>query len=105
LNDPQNWGIAEIEVLDKDNEPVPNLDLAVEGIVAAPGFPNNVLSITNSEGISVFKLNEGNFKVGFSETTFPEQYIVPSSIDVKVTANTVTRYTIRLAENKNQIKP
>lgn len=99
-NDPQNWGIAEIEVLDKDNKPVPDLNLEVQGIVDAPGLPNNILSITNSEGISVFKLNEGIFKVGFSDAAFPDQYEVPSPIDVTVAANTVTRYTIRLVENK-----
>jgi hypothetical protein len=96
----QDWGIAEIEVLDKENKPVPDLDLSVQGVVTAPGFPNNVFSITNSEGISIFKLNEGNFKIGFDETSFPEQYVIPSFIDVTITANTVTRYTIRLAEKK-----
>lgn len=96
----QNWGMAEIEVLDKDNKPVPDLDLSVMGIVLAPGFPNDVVSITNSEGIAVFKLIEGNFNIGFKESTFPKTYIQPNSIDITVTANTVTRYTIKLAENK-----
>jgi len=98
----QSWGIAEIEVLDKDNKPVPDLDLSVLGIVLAPGFPNDVVAITNSEGIAAFKLNEGNYSIGFKESTFPKAYVQPDSIDITITANAVTRYTIKLAENKNK---
>lgn len=94
------WGIAEVEVLDKDNKPVPNIKSTIDGMVFAPGYPNNIFSYTNPEGIAVFKIDEGYYKVNFLEKGFPQGYILPSPIDVTVSYNAVTRYTIRLAESK-----
>ncbi|MCX7923192.1 MAG: hypothetical protein N3B21_14465 [Clostridia bacterium] len=94
----QMWGIAEIEVLDKDNKPVPDVMLEIEGLVLAPGLPDKVLSYTNAEGIAVFKINEGNYKISFPESKLPKDYLPPSSFDISVSHDTVTRYTIRLSE-------
>ncbi|MCX7709955.1 MAG: hypothetical protein N2484_08895 [Clostridia bacterium] len=104
----QNWGIAEIEVLDKDNNPVPELQVTIPGLVSAPGNPDSVFSKTNSEGIAVFKLNEGNYAAVFTEADFPKKYQLPSPVSIFITPNTITRYTIRLAEPpppKPQPKP
>ncbi len=98
--DLQNMGIVEIEVLDEDNRPVPDLNLSAQGVAEASGSPDNVLSITNSDGIAVFKLNEGNFKISFTESTLLKQYVKPSPITAAITANTVTRYTLRLSGKK-----
>lgn len=98
----QRWGIAEIEVLDKDNKPVPNLELAVGSTVFAPGYPDKLLSYTNSEGIAVFKMDEGIYKIGFTESKFPKQYVLPDPMDITVSAGSVTRYTIRTADMKHE---
>lgn len=98
----QKWGIVEVEVMDKDNKPVSGLELAVQGIAVAPGHPDNVLSFTNSEGMAVFKLNEGSYKLGFSEPNFPKQYNLPPSFDAIVIPDEVTRYSIRLVDLKKK---
>lgn len=98
--DKSRWGIVEIEVLDNNNKPVSNLQLADYGVISAPGYPDKIYSSTNSEGIAVFKINEGNHKISFVKDNFPSQYSVPSVMDVTATYNTVTRYTIRLATSK-----
>jgi 5-hydroxyisourate hydrolase-like protein (transthyretin family) len=100
----QKWGIVEVEVLDKDNKPVPNLQLATQGLVLAPGYPNNIFSYTNSEGIAVFKVNEGACKINFTGSKFPAQYQIPPYIDASVVPDAVTRYTIRLVDVKADIK-
>lgn len=92
------WGFAEIEVLDEDNNPVPNLELAVLGIPFAPGYPDKVFAYTNAEGIAVFKLNEGSYKVNFTESKLPQKYHLPSNIEVTINSNTLSRYTLRLVE-------
>lgn len=94
----QKWGIIEVEVLDDENKPVPNLQLEVPFNVSAPGSPDLLRSYTNSEGIAVFKINEGIFKVEFTESKFPKKYLLPKSIDVVSTHNVVTRYTYRLVD-------
>ena len=92
------WGMAEIEVFDKDNIPVKNIELYVEGIPSAPGNPDTLKAVTNSEGIAVFRLNEGKYKIGFTDTAFPQNYKIPSPIDVSVLANSIGRYSIKLSE-------
>lgn len=98
------WGFAEIEVLDASNTPVPNLELAVLGIPFAPGYPDKVYSYTNSEGIAVFKLNEGTYKVNFTEGKLPQKYLLPSNLEVSINSSTLSRYTLRLVE-KTAAKP
>jgi hypothetical protein len=96
----EKWGIAEIELLDKDNLPVPNIELSAQTPVYAPGFPDNIHSFTNSEGIAVFKLNEGNYNVNFVETKFPLTYKLPPSVEISISYNILNRYTIRLVDSK-----
>lgn len=97
------WGFAEIEVLDSNNKPVSNLELAVLGIPFAPGYPDKVFSYTNAEGIAVFKLNEGTYKVNFTESKLPAKYQLPPNLEITPTANLLSRYTLRLIE-KPEVK-
>ncbi len=100
--DINDWGIVEVEILDKDNNPMPNIQLTVDGIISAPGYPNDIFSYTNSEGIAVFKTGAGSYKIKCVEDDFPEQYELPQPIEVILKPNSVTRYTIRLVNVKNQ---
>lgn len=97
------YGIAEIEVLDKNNEPVPGLQLKIEGTVSAPGNPDRLLSYTNSVGIAVFKTNEGKYEISFENTKFPDEYYLPHPLEVSVGSNTITRYSLRLVEKTQKI--
>lgn len=99
-NAKQKWGIAEIEVLDKNNLPVPDIELSAQTPVFAPGLPDYIFSYTNSEGIAVFKLNEGNYRINFVDTKLPFIYQLPSPIDINISYNLLNRYTVRLAESK-----
>lgn len=92
----EDWGIIEVEVLDKKNKPVPNIELAVEGRVSAPGNPDRVFSRTNRDGIAVFKLNEDVYKIIFTGNGLPPYATLPNSFYVRVEPDSVNRYTIRL---------
>lgn len=94
----EKWGAAEIEVLDKNNKPVPGLELEVDGDFTAPGDPDKVRSYTNSEGIAVFKLGEGSYIIKFTETKLPKKFRKPSPLSIEITPGSVTRYTVRLVE-------
>ncbi|HEY9059501.1 MAG TPA: hypothetical protein VIO64_03205 [Pseudobacteroides sp.] len=94
------WGIAEVEVFDKNNIPVPDIELYVVGNLMAPGNPDNLIAVTNSEGIAVLRLNEGSYKISFTTASFPQNYKTPPSIDIKVIANSIARYSIKLSEKK-----
>jgi len=98
--DLKNWGIAELELLDSNNMPVPNIKLGINKNVKALGFPDFIYSYTNSEGIAVFKLNSGNFTVHFDDKQYPSHYQKQSPIDITVTTDSVTRYSIRLVDAK-----
>lgn len=103
--------IAEIEVLDEDNLPVEGLELFVEDI-KLPGqenktsvestneqaAPNKFYSITNKEGIAIFRLPSGSYNVSFSKDKFPEGYIIPEAFEINNSHNVITRYTIRLVK-------
>ena len=100
----QKWGIAEIELLDKDNKPVPNIELSVQSPVYAPGYPDHVFSYTDSEGIASFKLNEGNYTVGVVDSNFPVKYQIPIPINIYLTSHNLNRYTLRLVDVKKKSK-
>lgn len=97
----QKWGIVEIQVLDKDNKPVQGVELGILKDVNAPGNPDFLYSYTNSEGIAVFKLNEGSYKASFTESKLPKKYQMPQSMDVVSSANKVSRYTLQLVNAQN----
>jgi len=91
-------GFAEIEVLDRDNNPVPNLPLKIDAPVVRPDCPDNMYSYTNADGIAVFKVGEGSYKVSFAEASFPARFVLPFPFDINVVASETSRYTIRLSD-------
>lgn len=95
-------GIAEIEILDGSDNPVPGLKLSAEGFMPLVEFHDGIYSYTNSEGIAVFKINEGDYNVSFAESKIPHQYDIPNPLDITVKPDTVTRYTIKLVNSKSQ---
>ena len=101
----QKWGIIEIEVLDKENKPIQGVELGILQNVSAPGSPDLLYSYTNTEGIAVFKVNEGNYKAAFTEAKLPKKYQLPQSIDVISSLNKVSRYTLRLVNSPAQKSP
>lgn len=116
----RNEGIVEIEVLGDQNLPLENLELTVisssidtdsdegneenkenednESNEDKKEIPDKYFSITNKEGLSVFKLPEGNYSVKFTSLTLHEQYIIPEPFNINITRDITTRYTIRLVK-------
>jgi hypothetical protein len=114
-------GIGEIEVLDEDNIPIENIELYLEDKIVLEAEQNSVqnsvqnddsldssdakntkyYSMTNEEGIAVFKLPPGNYNTGFSESKFPNIRVLPEVFEMKISSDYVTRYTIRIS-NKTE---
>jgi len=107
-----NDGIAEIEVLDEENNPVKNIELYLGEEIeiemeedeelddaTSPSTDTKTAkyySITNNKGVAVFKLPPGKYNVGFSESKFPEDYVIPENFEINISSDYVTRYTIRI---------
>ncbi len=96
-------GVVEIEVLDPENKPVPDLELYVKESAGAQGEPENIYSRTNADGIAAFKLLKGNCTIDFTLSTFPENYIYPGPVKTSVVPGKVTRYTIQLSGADKQL--
>jgi archaellin len=96
----RNPGIAEIELLDSRNAPVSGIQLAVTETQPTHENTVNTFSYTNSEGIAVFKMKEGKYQVSFLQADFPQNFLLPSPIEVDITADSVKRYTLKLVEIK-----
>jgi len=94
----QKLGIIEVEVLDINNKPVEGMQLSINRKVKIPDTPDYLFSITNSEGIAVFKMPQGNYTVSFSENSVPEGYIVPKPFEANASSGKVSRYTVRLSK-------
>lgn len=106
----QMWGVVEIEVLDKENMPVGNIELSAQDqsnlIPSMPKAlppilpPDNNYAVTNEDGIAVFKLPESQYRIHFTADKLPLPYIPPMDFDVKITSNVVNRYTLRLVSSE-----
>lgn len=112
-NEMENYGIVEIEILDENNEPFEGIEVFIEILESTenleeedensfePGDePDRYFSITNLDGIAVFKMEEGTYKADFSEDKFPQEYIVPEPFSIKILPGIVSRYTIKLAKSE-----
>jgi len=114
-------GIAEIEVLDEDNLPVKGIELCVDSFETptqyskltpyrgvststpaknpeASSNPDRFFSVTNEEGIAVFRLTSGLYNIKFSPDKFPEDYKIPELFEINCSPDLTTRYTIRLVK-------
>lgn len=117
----QNNGIAEIEVLDENNLPVKGIELYVDSVQnpahtdeptpsanvsgATPlkntevsRNPDRFFSVTNEEGIAVFKLPSGVYNIKFSPDKLPRDYKAPELFEINCSPDLTTRYTIRLVK-------
>ncbi|ADU74116.1 hypothetical protein M972_111094 [Acetivibrio thermocellus AD2] len=118
----QSTGITEIEVLDENNHPVEGIELYVDSEKNSPqhpeptpsadvlhsassknpepsGNPDRFFSVTNEEGIAVFKLPSGIYNVKFSPDKLPKDYKAPELFEINCSPNLTTRYTIRLVKS------
>ena len=103
-------GIAEIQVLNEENIPVKNLELYLDeeiemeqdlehnedSPVSTEDKTRKYFSVTNNEGIAVFKLPPGKYNARFSESKIPEDYAIPENFEINISSDYVTRYTIRI---------
>lgn len=118
----QSSGIAEIEVMDENNLPVEGIELYVDSVQQATqdteptpseestgslavqyteesDNSNKFFSLTNEEGIAVFKLPSGLYTINFSPDKFPRGYKAPESFEINCSPDLTTRYTIRLVKS------
>jgi len=107
-------GVAEIEVLNKENNPVKNLELYLDEEIELETEQNSeqdndsfvspniktakYFSVTNNEGIALFKLPPGKYYTKFSKMKFPHNYVIPEMFEISISSDYVTRYTIRLSD-------
>lgn len=117
----EDHGIIEIEILDENNEPFVGVEIFIEILESIEKLetedknnsdtldknslelgdePNRYFSITNLDGIAIFKMEQGVYKTEFSEDKFPQEYIVPKSFSIKALPGIVSRYTIKLAKSE-----
>lgn len=106
-------GIGEIEVLDEYNMPVENIEVYLEDEIEVDSEQSSQpedessedssetkiakqYSVTNKNGIAVFKLPQGTYTVGFSSSNFPDEYLLPETFEINLSPDYVTRYTIRI---------
>lgn len=91
-------GFAEIEILDPDNKPLGGIELQLSSEPSTTGHPDSVSSVSNSQGIAVFKLNEANYTVKFNTSKLPAKYTVPDDFTITIKPEKTSRYTIKLVE-------
>ncbi len=92
------WGIVEIEVLDDGNNPIEGLELGVLDNPIPQFEPDRVLSYTNEEGVAVFKLIEGIYKLNFTKDKFPKDLVPPENLEITVSKDLVTRYILKMVK-------
>lgn len=89
-------GFAEIEILDADNKPIEGIELQLTSAASTSGHPDYVSSVSNSQGIAVFKLNEDSYTVKFISSKLPAKYAVPADFTITIKPEKTSRYTIKL---------
>jgi hypothetical protein len=99
----QPAGIAEILVLDPRNMPVSQLELKLEQEAADDSGMllqhENSFSLTNEEGIAVFKAYPGTYNVSFTKADFPADYSIPLPFKIKISPDISSIYTLRLSDS------
>jgi uncharacterized membrane protein len=110
-------GVAEIEVLNDENLPITNLELYLaeeidlsteqeseldnDSLVSPNPKTSKYFSVTNNDGIAVFKLPPGKYYTGFTNSKFPVDYVLPEMFEINISSDYVTRYTIRISNNED----
>ena len=114
-------GVAEIEVLDEENLPIKNLELYLaeeikleteqdseqdhDSLVSPSPKTAKYFSVTNNDGIAVFKLPPGKYYAEFSKSKFPDDYVLPEMFEMNISSDYVTRYTIRISNINEESDP
>lgn len=114
-------GVGEIEVLNEENLPINNLELYLAEEIkieteqdseqdanplVSPGPKTaKYFSVTNNEGIAIFKLPPGKYYAGFSKSKFPDDYVLPEMFEMNISSDYVTRYTIKFSNNNEESDP
>ena len=60
----------------------------------AKGPPDAGTAYTNDEGIAVFKVAPGSYKIGFNALNFPEDLAHPQPVTIEVVEGETTQKTI-----------
>jgi hypothetical protein len=91
----QGNATLKVIVLAPDDTSVKNLevDLWTEN---ASGPPNAGINYTNKDGVVIFKIPEGSYKIGFNAKNFPKNLIYPEPITVNVTEEKPIEEIIKL---------
>lgn len=96
-------GIAELLILGAGNKPLENLELVAEG--EGDGIPaGKTFSFTNRDGIAVFQLPEGRYRISFPEASFPGQYIPPAPFEIETASGETADYSLKLAAKEPPAK-
>ena len=93
-------GIIEMQILDKDNQPVKGIELALVNTETESESiaENNSFSFTNSEGVAAFRTEAGIYRISFPENGFPSEYLLPEPMEIDLNPDETARYSIKLAE-------
>lgn len=84
-------------VLAPDDMPIQNLEVDLWTADAPPGPPNVAIKYTNKDGIVIFKIPPGNYRIGFNMRTFPKDLIYPGDVEVEVTEEETAQKIIKRA--------
>lgn len=93
--DVEKPGTAEFEILGRDDKPVHGIELTIEKQQAAE-YTGRTYSFTNTEGVAVFRVPSGAYKVRFLENGFPDGYVIPEPYSINVFSDYTVRFTIKL---------
>jgi hypothetical protein len=103
--------------LNEENNPVKNLELYLDGEIEIETEQDDesgdsddfktakIYSVTNNDGIAVFKLSPGKYFAGFTEAKFPEDFVLPENFELNISSDYVTRYTIKIANKSEEPEP
>jgi len=85
----------EVKVLMPDGSPAQSLEVDL-WTSDAVGPPDAGIAYTNDEGVAVFKVASGSYKIGFNALNFPEGVAYPQQVAVEVVEGKTTAKIIQL---------
>jgi|YelNatPaOPRAMG01_1025707.scaffolds.fasta_scaffold89020_2 hypothetical protein len=86
----------EVKILAPDDTPFQNLEVDLWTADAPLGPPNVGINYTNKDGIVIFKIPPGRYKIGFNLKNFPKNIVYPEPVEVEVTEKEVAQKIIKL---------
>ena len=92
-------GTIEMQILDKDNQPVKGIELALFKAETETGADaeGGSYSFTNAEGVAAFRAEAGIYKISFLSNGFPAEYALPEVIEVDLDSDETAKYSVKLA--------